>query len=98
MARRTTGLMSEEVLAPLRRVFVKRPGRRFWHVQPQLIVEQRRELGRHEIRRLCDREIDAWVAEIAMATHLADTHIAVPIRDRAVRREGLEADTFQSED
>jgi hypothetical protein len=69
--------------------------RRFGRPKTELIVEQRLELRGDEIRRLVDEEADSRIAETAVATHLADADVVVPVRDRAVGGVGLEADALE---
>ena len=72
--------------------------RRLRRAQAQLVVQQRRQLRRDQIWRLIDEQPDAGIVEGALSAHLADADVAVPVRDRAITGERLEADAVQSID
>src|SRR5262245_3475287 len=98
MTGRAARLFSKQLLSADGRGLVETVRRRVGHAQLKLVVEQRLEFRRHEIRCLYDRDVDPWIVEAAMSAHLADADVAVPVRDRPVSREGLEPDTLQAED
>src|SRR5215470_5559424 len=91
-------LAAEQAFSAARGVAIEAAWRRLWCPEPQLIVEQRLEFWRDEIRRLTDRQADARIAEASVPAHLRNADIAVPVRDWAIAGEGLESDAFQSED
>ena len=93
-----SGFVAEQTLAALRCRAIEAVFRRLRGAQTQLIVQQGRQLRGDEIRRLRDEEADAGIAEVALPAHLPDPHVAVPIRDRPIGGERLEADPLQSID
>src|SRR6476620_11300752 len=98
MTGRASGLITEKLLAPLSGGLVERPRWRLRCAQSELIFEQRRAFRRNEIGRLGDEQSDAPIAEVAMSAHLSDADVAVPIGDRSVAGDGLEADAFEPVD
>ena len=48
-------------------------------LQAELVVEQRRQFRRDEVRRLLDEDADSRIGEAAMPAHLSDAHVRVPI-------------------
>src|SRR5688572_33105417 len=98
MARGAPRFVLKQLPATARTPTIDRPGERLRRSQRQLVVQQGRQLRRDQIGRLIDEEADSWIAEGAMAAHLADAHVAVPVRDRAVAGVGLKADTLEAID
>src|SRR5687768_2072949 len=64
----------------------------------QLILEKRPQLRRHQVRALRNEQPDPWIAEIALAAHLTNSHVAVPIGDRTIGGERLESHPTQAVD
>src|SRR4030095_17062185 len=95
MARDTTRLAVEESSAARSGTTVETACGRLWSFDMELIVEQRPELWRDQIRRLVNGESDARIAEVPVPAHLRDAHIAVPVRDGTVAGVGLEADALE---
>jgi cellobiose phosphorylase len=98
VAGRTLAGAAEDLFPTLSGLGIKTTRRGIWRLQAFLIIEQRAESGRHEIRRLRDGQPDAWIAEASVATHLSDADITVPVRNRTIGRHGLEADVLQAVD
>src|SRR5688500_2171588 len=54
VARRASRLITEHILAAFGSIGVEGSWRRFWSAKTQLICKKRRQLWRHEIRRVAD--------------------------------------------
>src|SRR5262245_59249498 len=98
MTTRTTRLVPKQLLAADGRASIEAVRWRFGRAQAELVIEQGRQLRRDQVRRLRDREANSRIAEAAVATHLPDADVAVPVGDGSITGECLEADSLQSED
>ena len=75
---------------PPRRNFPREAGA----FQTELIFQERGELGPDQIRLLPDADPDARIPETAMPAHLRHANIIVPVGNRAIAGECLEADAL----
>ena len=96
MTSAATRLVAEHVLAAPGGLKVEASRVRLRCAQLQLILEERRQLRRDEVRRLCDEQRNSRIAEVATAPHLTNADVAVPVRDRAVACLRLEPDASQT--
>jgi hypothetical protein len=98
MARAASGLIAEHVLATSgsRGIEAVTPG--LGTEQAQLVIEQRSQLRRDQIWPLPDEQTDSRIGEVALAAHLADAHVAVPVRDGPIGCHGLEPHALQAVD
>jgi hypothetical protein len=75
---------------------IEAPTRRLRRPQRELVFEQGRQLRNDHVGEgLRDGQSDEWIVEVAMSPHLRDGYVVVPIRNRTVACDGLEADTLQ---
>src|SRR3954464_2883294 len=95
MAGAAPGLIAKQLLAPVGGSVIEAVAGRLRGLQAQLIVEQRRKLGRDEIRRLADRQVDSRITEAAVTAHLTDANVGIPVGDGSIGRERLEPDTLE---
>src|SRR5262245_34330002 len=98
MARAASTFVAKYLLAACGGGFIDAARRRLRRAQAQLVIEQRGKLRRDEVRRLLNEHADTRIAEAAVAAHLTDADVAVPVGNRAVCRVGFETNAFQTVD
>src|SRR5207237_249218 len=79
-----SGFVAEQALAPTGGGLVEAAFRRLRRAQAELICQQRRQLGGHQIRRLRYVEPDARIAEIAVASPSAGDSATIAPTFRSV--------------
>src|SRR5207302_1215924 len=80
----------EHRLPPARGRGIETVGRRRGRRETQLVLLQRRQLGRHEVRVVVDRVARARIHERAMPVHLRDGDVRVPVGNPALAGVRLE--------
>ena len=97
MATRASGRGVEQRLPARGGGRIEASGRRRGGVQAQLVGAQHRKDRRHPIGCLVDVDPEHRIGERAVAVHLGDRHIVVPVGDRAFGGVRLERDVVQAE-
>src|SRR3954447_25093774 len=98
MAGRAACLVAKQLLAARSRCLVDTASWWIRNRQTQLIVQQCGKLRGDQIRPLPDRDAKPFVAEAAVATHLSDGHVAVPVRNRPIGCDGFETNPVEPVD
>ncbi len=96
VALRAAGVALEELLAPRGRRRVEAARGRSRRLQTELVLAQRRQLGRDEVRAGVDVDPQPGILEAALPVHLRHRDVRVPVRHRPLPRVRLQTHTVQT--